>query len=153
MKVAAVRETLSQTPETLLRKSEDVVVDKEQYSTSLRCAGTRWPVLYLQLLSQQFLYELRVGLPPRRPHHLTHQKLHGVVIAALDFFDNVGMRGDHFGHGLVEFPAIGDLSEAARGDNLGGRAALLPQLAKDFAGRVLVDSALFEESNSTSAAG
>ena len=93
---------------------------------------------------QQFLHELGVGLAPRRPHYLTHQKLHGVVVASLDFFDGVGMRGDYLGYCLVEFASIGDLPEAAGGDHLGGRAALFPQLAKDFAGRVLVDRALFD---------
>ena len=90
------------------------------------------------------MHELRIGLPSRRPHHLTHQKLHGVVIAVLDFFDGVGMCGDHLGYRLVEFPAVGDLPEAACGDDLGGRAALFPQLAKDCAGRVLVDRAPFD---------
>ena len=119
--------------------SEGVIVDKVQ--CSILFVG---PALYLQLLAQQFLHELRIGLPSRRPHHLTHQKLYGVVVAALDFFDGVGMRGDHLGYCLVEFAAVGDLPEAERGDYLGRRAALFPQLAKDFAGRVLVDRALFD---------
>ena len=85
-----------------------------------------------------------MAFPRVAPHHLTHQKLYGVVVAALDFFDGVGMRGDHLGYCLVEFAAVGDLPEAARGDDPGGRAALFPQLAKDFAGRVLVDRALFD---------
>ena len=69
------------------------------------------------------LDEGRVGLAARGLHDLADQEPDGLRLAGVIVGDGVGIRGEGLVEEDVERPGIGDLREAARGDDRGGRLA------------------------------
>src|SRR5262245_51174750 len=98
-----------------------------------------------QLLLQQLVHRLRVGLAGGRFHDLADEPAERRGLG-LHLLDLVGIGGDHGVDGGLDGAGVGDLTQAPLLDDVGGIAALAPddleQVLGDLAGDRIVDRQL-----------
>src|SRR5262249_18920146 len=97
-----------------------------------------------ELLPQQLVDDLWVGLAARRPHHLTHEPTEQGGLG-LDSRYLVGMAGNHGSDGLIDDGAICDLAQAALLNDLRRVAALAPDRIEHILGDLAGDGARGDE--------